>query len=313
MAFSPTFIAMNSLVDVNLNRLVSFVAVADAKSITAAAVKLGLAKTMVSRHMQLLESELGVALLVRSTRKVSLTEAGQRFYEASQELLASAEAAIEAARAGNATPYGRLRVTAPHDYGVQVVAPVLNRLRQSYPTLNVELVCGDHLTDLIADGIDVAVRLGNLASSNYRAARLGSFAKWLVASPGFLTANDVPDSLAAISELPFIAHTVLSQPAAFALQDSTGSEVAVRMARTNFSSNSAFACRAAVLAGEGVALMTDFSVRNDIEAGTLIRLQPDWEVVAAPIHAVFPATTHIPQKVRVFIDALKAASEALQD
>jgi DNA-binding transcriptional LysR family regulator len=310
MILSAPFPAMSKLSEVNLNRLVSFVAVADARSITAAAARLGLAKTMVSKHMQLLEAELGVALLARSTRKISLTEAGQGFYEASQELLASAEAAIDAARAGGATPHGRLRVTAPNDYGVLVVAPVLSQLRRKYPELNVELVCCDQLADLIADGIDVAVRLGNLASSNYRAARVGCFAKFLVASPDFIRAHGGnADNWTAISRLPFIAHTVLPQPAAFTLHGPGAAQMAVRMERTIFASNTAYACRAAAVEGDGVALMTDFAIANDLRSGTLVKLMPQWEVPAVPIHAVYPATVHVPQKVRVFIDALKAASD----
>ena len=120
---------MVDLNTVNLNRLITFVAVVEAGSLTAAAERLGLAKSMVSKHMQLLEAEIGVGLLVRSTRKLSLTEAGRVFYESSRQLLRSAEQAIEQARTGLDSPQGTLRVASPIDYGAMVVAPVLARLR----------------------------------------------------------------------------------------------------------------------------------------------------------------------------------------
>jgi DNA-binding transcriptional LysR family regulator len=158
---------------VNLNRLAILVAVVEAGSLTAAARRLGLAKSMVSKHMQLLEAEIGVTLLVRSTRTLRLTDAGRAFYDASRQLLQSAEQAIEQARTGRDSLQGTLRVATSVDYGVIVVAPLLSRLRVRHPGLKVDLVCSDHRIDLIAEGIDVAVRLGKLDDSGYQAANVG--------------------------------------------------------------------------------------------------------------------------------------------
>jgi len=299
---------MVDLSTVNLNRLITFVAVVDAGSLTAAAGRLGLAKSMVSKHMQMLEAEIGVSLLLRSTRKLGLTEAGRAFYEASRQLLQSAEQAIEQARTGRDVPQGTLRVAAPIDYGVMVVAPVLSQLRARYPTLKVELICGDSLIDLIAEGIDVTVRLGKLADSGHMAARVGVLERWLVASPTFIERYGAPAGPADLPALPYIALTVLRQPEVFTLESQVHKPYEVRMQNTVFSTNTAYACRAAALAGDGVLRATVFSVQEDVAAGRLVRLLPTWSLADGDIHAVFPASPHLPQKVRVFIDALKAVA-----
>jgi DNA-binding transcriptional LysR family regulator len=299
---------MINLANINLNRLITFVAVVEAGSLTAAAERLGLAKSMVSKHMQLLEQEIGVALLLRSTRKLSLTEAGRLFYAASRELLQSAEQAIEQARSGRSVPQGTLRVAAPIDYGVMVVAPVLAQLRVRYPALKIDLVCNDHLIDLIAEGIDVTVRLGKLADSAHMAARVDNLVHWLVASPEFIARHGLPSVPQELTELPYVALSVLQQPTLFRLSHADGRQVEVRMRNTVFSSNTAYATRAATLGGNGVLRGTVFSIREDVAAGRLVRLLPDWSLGESDIHAVYPATAHLPQKVRVFIDALKAAT-----
>jgi DNA-binding transcriptional LysR family regulator len=299
---------MADLNTINLNRLITFVAVVDAGSLTGAAERLGLAKSMVSKHMQMLEAEIGVGLLLRSTRKLSLTEAGRTFYEASRQLLQSAEQAVEQARTGRDTPQGTLRVGAPIDYGVLVVSPLLSQLRDRYPALKVELICGDHLNDLIAEGIDVTVRLGKLADSGHMAARVGTLEHWLVASPAFVERHGMPDGPDALPQLPYIRLSVLAQPGVFTLENAAGEVREVHMRNTVFTTNTAPVCRAAALAGDGLLRATVFSVRDDVAEGRLVRLMPEWSLKQSHIHAVFPASPHMPQKVRLFIDALKAAA-----
>lgn len=299
---------MIDLSTINLNRLTTFVAVVEAGSLTAAAERLGLAKSMVSKHMQLLEQEIGVGLLLRSTRKLSLTEAGRTFYEASRQLLQAAEQAIEQARSGRDTLRGTLRVASPIDYGLIVVSPLLAQLRARYPELKIDLTCGDHIIDLIAEGIDVTVRLGKLADSGHMAARVDTLVRWLVASPDFIARHGMPATPDALPRLPYVSLSVLAQPTQFSLTDRAGNQVDVRMQNTVFSSNTAYATRAAALSGDGVLRATVFSVKDDVAAGRLVRLLPEWSLAESDIHAVYPATAHVPQKVRVFIDALKAAT-----
>lgn len=299
---------MIDLSTINLNRLTTFVAVVEAGSLTAAAERLGLAKSMVSKHMQLLEQEIGVGLLLRSTRKLSLTEAGRTFYEASRQLLQAAEQAIEQARSGRDQLQGTLRVASPIDYGLIVVSPLLAQLRARFPALKIDLTCGDHIIDLIAEGIDVTVRLGKLADSGHMATRVDKLVRWLVASPDFIARHGMPATPDDLPQLPYVSLSVLAQPNQFTLSDADGKQAHVRMQNTVFSSNTAYATRASALSGDGVLRATVFSVKDDVAAGRLVRVLPEWSLPESDIHAVYPATSHVPQKVRVFIDALKAAT-----
>jgi len=296
---------MNKLRAINLNRLFVFVAVAENGSLTAAAGKLGIAKTMVSTHVQRLEAELGVSLFTRTTRKITLTEAGQAFYAASRRALHDIDDAVLAAGNDTVQPRGTLRVTAPIDYGTTVITPLLIGLQQRHPDLRVELRCIDRRVDLIEEGLDVAIRLGGLADSTHRAARVGGYTKWLVASPQCLERHGTPRTLADLDAFPFISLSVLAQPLLFHFEGPRKQKQSVRFNET-FSANTANACRAAALAGGGLAMLTDFSIRTDVAAGRLVRVLPKWTPPRSDIHAVFPTTRYLPSKVRAFIDAIKA-------
>lgn len=300
---------MVDLQSINLNRLLVFNAVIESGSLTAAGQRLGLANTMVSRHMQLLEAEIGVSLLTRSTRRLSLTDAGRAFYAASSQIALRTEQAVQAARDGLDAPRGTLRVAAAIDYGAMVVAPQLAALRRRYPALTVELICADHRVDLIAERIDVAVRIGKLADSSLRAVAIDSYHKSLVASPDFIARVGMPKTLAQLVSVPYVAMTVLPHPMTLTLQNAQRSKRVIKMRNTVFSANTAPACRAAVLAGEGLAFLTDFATAADIAAGTLIRVLPEWTSPRGQIHAVYPDGAQREQKLRAFLEAFRLRSD----
>ena len=288
-----------------------FVAVVEAGSLTAAAGRLGVAKTMVSAHMRRLEEELGASLLLRTTRSLRLTEAGEAFYDAAKQIVADAQAAIEAASQATKAPRGTLRVTAPVDYGAMVVAPVAVALREKYPELHIELLAADRVMDLLADQIDVAIRIGRLADSGHRATRIGGFAERLVASPAYLGGRAAPRSPAELDGWPFIALTVLPHAAVWSFTGPGERSIEVRF-RPTMSTNTASALRAAAVAGGGLAILPDFVVAQDLAAGRLVHLLPDWQLPTGGVHAVFPATRHMPRKTRVLIDALKVQGMGAQ-
>ena len=207
---------------VNLNRLAVFVAVVEAGSLSAAARRLGLAKTMVSAHIQRLEAEVGASLLLRSTRRQSLTDAGEAFYEAARRIVLDAQEAISAAGRETAEPRGTLRVAAPNDYAASVVAPVAVQLHQRHPQLKVELLAGDRVVDMLKEGIDVAIRAGRLADSGLQATRIGSFTEWLVASPLLFEGRAMPRQPQVLARLPFVALSVLPQPLTWTLTSASG-------------------------------------------------------------------------------------------
>ncbi|WP_323122332.1 LysR family transcriptional regulator [Burkholderia alba] len=294
---------MTDVRDVNLNRLAIFVAVVESGSLTAAAARLGLAKTMVSTHMQRLEAEVRANLLVRTTRRLNVTEAGRAFYEASRDILRAAEDALAAVSGDTGALRGALRVSAAVDYGSLVVAPALVALRDAHPALDIDLQCDDRQVDLVAGNIDVAIRLGRLADSNYRAVRIGGFERWLVASPAFVERWGRPAHPAALAALPYVMLST-AQRMTLELGNAQSERVSVRCKRA-FASNTATACRAAVLAGGGFTVATSFSTADDIAAGRLVHLLPDWSFPPGEIHAVFPSTSHPSAKVHALIDTLK--------
>lgn len=295
---------MPDLRDINLNRLVVFAAVVEAGSLSGAAQRLGMAKTMVSTHMQRLEAEVGATLIVRTTRRSNLTEAGRTLYEASRECLRAASEGLAAISTAAGPLRGTVRVASPVDYGALVVAPALAALQRSHPELEVELMCADGYVDLVAERIDVAIRLGNLGDSSYRSARLGQYLRWLVASPEFLADRRLPKSPSGIGELPFVALSTLPHPHTLSLRDASGRRVRIRCKRA-FSANTANACRAATLAGAGFGLLTDFSIEEDLAAGRLVRIFPAWSGEPAAIQAVFPSARQPSPKVAAVIEALR--------
>lgn len=294
---------MTSLANINLNRLVVFVAVVETGSITAAAKRLGLAKTMVSAHMQKLELEIGSNLLVRTTRRLHLTEAGTLFYEACQKILADTEAAVALASSNTRELRGRLRVTTSIDFASQMIAPIAAELTRAHPDLYVEIVSSDHRVDMVAEGIDVAVRIGRLADSSLRASLISYFEEWVVAPPEMFQPGDIQEPRD-LERYPFVGLSVLPNAANWTFTKSATPSVAVRFNAT-IMANTASAVRAAVYAGAGFMVHPGFFVRADVEAGRLVRLLPEWNLPGGGIYAVFPASVQRSRKVSVFIEALK--------
>ena len=290
---------------VNLNRLAVFVAVVEAGSLSAAARRLGLAKTMVSAHIQRLEAEVGASLLLRTTRRQSLTDAGEAFYEAARRIVLDAQEAISAAGRETAEPRGTLRVAAPNDYAASVVAPVAVQLHQRHPQLKVELLAGDRVVDMLKEGIDVAIRAGRLADSGLQATRIGSFTEWVVASPLLFEGRAMPRQPKELAQLPFVALSVLPQPLNWTLTSASGRARRTLRFEQVMSANTSHAVRSAVLAGGGLAVLPDYSVKADVAAGRLLKVLPEWSLPESGIYAVFPAARHRPQKVRVFLELLR--------
>ncbi|GAB2862977.1 LysR family transcriptional regulator [Pseudoduganella ginsengisoli] len=291
---------MEPLANFNLNRLLVFVTVVDAGSLTAAAVRLGLTKTVVSAHIRKLEQETGASLLLRTTRSLSLTDAGEAFYEASRRIVHDAADAVAEAGQAAMAPRGLLRVTAPIDYCGPVVA-VAAQLRQRYPELDIELLSGDGLADLVKEGIDVAVRIGRLRDSALQAARLAEFEEWVVAPPQLFKA--MPESPASLEGAPFVGLSVLPKPWSWTFTRG-GEQHAVKL-RQGFACNSALAVLGAVLHGAGFCILPHHVVEAHVRAGLLVRLLPEWTLPGGGVHAVFPATRYRPKKTRVFVDALR--------
>ena len=279
----------------------------EAGSLSAAARRLGIATTMVSTHMQRLEREVGASLLLRTTRSLRLTEAGEGFFDAARQIVADTEAAIAAAAGDTVEPRGRLRVTAPVDYAERVLAPVAVALGRRHPQLHIDVLAVDRPLDLVAEQIDVAIRVGQLADSELRASRITGFSQQVVASPALLEGRDMPAEPADLAALPFLALSVLAQPLQWRFHADGEAEQSPRLqARLSF--NTASALRSAALAGGGFTMLPDYLVADDIAAGRLVRLLPGWRLPDGSIHALYPAARQPPRKTRVLIEALQAGA-----
>jgi DNA-binding transcriptional LysR family regulator len=289
----------------NLNRLVVFAAVVEAGSLTGAAKRLGLTKTVVSSHLKKLEEELGVALIGRTTRRMRLTDIGKELHERTQgplvELMAGAAAARDRARA----PRGSVRVTAPIDYGSEIMAPLLVRIQQENPGLVIDLVLDDHPLDFIAEGIDIAIRIGwVLQDSSYRTVRLGAFKTWVVAPASWASSASSIKTPTDLLGRPFIAGSMLKSPARWEFGSAEGIHTAQIFDVTMFA-NTNVAVRAAVESGGGFTILPDFAVRSRLESGSLIRLLDNWSLPSGDIQAIMPAARHQSAVSRTLFSSLQ--------
>jgi DNA-binding transcriptional LysR family regulator len=290
---------------INLNRLAYFVAVVEAGSFTRAAERLGITKAVVSQQVARLETELRTSLLLRTTRRVEPTEAGRLLHARSVMILREAEDAFDEVAEVNASPVGMLRVAAPNDFGTSTVAPLLAKFCRTYPACMVELVLSDAKIDLIANHVDVSIRVGWLDDSSQQARRIGTFRQLLVAAPDFARALAAagPEDLA---EQPFVANSALREPLAWHFSHSDFDRCVVHM-RPSMAINTTPAVLGAVLSGGGLSVLPDFLVAEALHSCKLVHVLPDWSLPSGGIHAVYPAARFRPPKVTAFVTMLASS------
>lgn len=287
----------------DLNRLQVFTAVVEAGGFTAAAERLGMSKSQVSLQIARLEAELGHALFSRSTRRVAATEAGQQLYADSAPLLAGLQGALARLDRGGELE-GRLRITAGASYSDGVLGGLLADFAARHPRLEIELIASDIKLDLLAEGVDVAIRGGILSDSSLRAVKLGGFSQVPVAAPGLLARIGLPRQPEDLNGQPWVALTVLASPLTWHFEHPDGRSATVR-ARAAMRVNSANVARECARAGVGCAVLPDYMVREELADGRLVALLPGWQLPGAGIYAVYPAARYLPVKVRAFIDFLR--------
>lgn len=290
----------------NLQRAAIFAAVVDTGSFTAAANAMGLTKAVVSFNIRQLEAELGVTLLLRSTRRLTLTEAGSLFHLRSAALLKDAENLQDEVRANHAGLKGELRITTTPEYGSRVVVPLLAEFSLLHPELRVRHASSSLHADLISERFDVAIRLGTLADSRYHAALISQFTILPVASPGWLKAHPV-DSLEALAAAELIIHERLSATLRWQVRGTDGEKAALEIKQPpRLFADSAQALMAFALAGCGVALLPEWLVQKALASGELVAVLPEYEFASQGIYAVYPDARHVSAKVRTFIDFMRA-------
>ena len=284
----------------------AFCAVVEFGTISAAARLLGETKGGVSRRVSRLEKRLGVALLARTPRAVTPTEEGTLFFGRARESLRLIDDAVEAAATARQEPRGHLRITAPVDFGVDVLPAMLVRFRALHPSMTVELLLDDAALDLAAHRIDLALRAtpGDLPDMGYRASKLTDFSIDLYAAPLYLAARGMPQAPADLAEHDFVGarRTAIALPLRLTDRRGRSENVAVRavMRSSDFSSVSRLTEH-----GGGIAALPTLVAAAAVAAGRLQRVLPDWHVAKARMYAISVGGADAPARVRVFRDFLK--------
>jgi DNA-binding transcriptional LysR family regulator len=283
--------------------LVAFARVVEAGSFARAADRLDLSVSAVSRHVADLESHLGARLLNRTTRRLSLTESGQAFYERCVQLLADLEEAEEAVTAGAIVPRGTLRMTASISFGAGYLAPAIAEFRQRHPQLRFDIELSDRAVDLVDERIDVAIRIGGIGSQALIGRRIGTAQMVCCASPSYLARHGTPRTPADLADHACLTYEYSSDGNLWRFTDAAGESHDVKVTGFAHSNNGAMLAALAV-AGVGVTVEPDFILAPDVRAGRLVRILRDYAPPTIIIHAVYPSRRHLSAKVRAFIDFL---------
>lgn len=280
----------------------AFVSVATRGSLSAAARAEGVTPAIIGRRLDALEARLHVKLLIRTTRKLTLTFEGQAFLEDCQKVLndlANAEAAVSL---GSVRASGQLRVSAPSGFGRRHVAPLVGDFMQANPEVRVFLNLSDRLVDLINENIDCAIRIGELTDSSLVSVRLGEMRRVVVASPAYLVARGVPRTPADLG-----GHNCLSlgQQRGWVFRNPENGSADTVKVGGNFECNDGAVLHEWALAGRGLAWRSLWEVGQDLKEGRLTSVLDAWQAQPMGIYAVFPQRRHLPLRVRLFIDLLK--------
>jgi len=282
----------------------TFIRIIEAGSLSAAAVQLGTTQATVSRRLQSLEALLGVKLIMRSTHAMKLTDDGERCYQHARQLVDSWLALEDDLQIVDDNPVGVLRVRAPHAFGQQQLLTPLVDFLQRYPQLAVEWMLNDKNIDFISENIDCAIRVGAEVDPATVSVLLAEVPRSLVISPELLaTVENVSDPMA-LSALPWVAISTFYQHEVTLRHQASRESITVPIV-PRLSTDSVYVARNTALAGLGAALISSWTVEEDIAQGRLIELLPEWRAAALPVHLVYPWARYYPARLRKFLDLMR--------
>lgn len=283
-----------------LQAMTTFVAVVDSGGFASAARKLNLSPPVVTRAVAELEERLGLRLLTRTTRFVRVTDAGARFAEDCRRILADLEEAETVATGTHAAPRGTLSLTAPVLFGQLHVTPILVRYLQQYPEVDAQCLFLDRVVNVVEEGIDVAVRIGELPDSSLQAARVGRVRRVLVAAPAYLKAHGVPQRPEDLAR-----HTIASATGVTPVSDwrfSDGGKPLMQRLQPRMRTTTNDSAIAAAVAGLGITRLLSYQVAAHVQGGSLQIVLEDFETAPLPVHVVHHEGRRASQKVRAFVD-----------
>lgn len=282
-----------------------FVCAVESGSLASAGRQLGLSPAMAGRHLRALEDHLNVRLLQRSTRQLSVTEAGQRYVERCKPILAELDDASREVADRDQPLRGTLRVSAPVTFGHRHLGSTVSRYLAAHPGMRVELSLTDRHVDLLAAGIDVAIRIGELFDENLTVRRLASCHMVVCAAPGYLQEHGVPATPSELSR-----HACLAFKGAVSTGDWTfigpDGEGHAGLTDARLQSDNMDMLRATAVTGGGMVYGPDFALADALNDGSLVRVLENYRTTELPVHAVFPTARYIPRTVRDFVDRLAA-------
>jgi DNA-binding transcriptional LysR family regulator len=280
--------------------LTVFARVVEHGGFTAAATKLGLSPSAITKTIARLEDEVGTQLFNRTTRRLRTTDFGQEFYERCVHILADLEDAEATLKRGSVVSRGRVRAVVPLSFGRVTLMPELPTFFERYPEITLELHFSDGSVDLIAEGFDLAVRTGNFSDSRLTTRLLTRGTQVTVASPRYLAKYGEPKTPQELHQHNCLISRFGPE---WSFKGEDGRPFTLRV-HGNAVINSGDALREAAVAGTGVAQGTWWLYRKDLEAGSVRAILPDWEVEGAPVSVLYPPQRHLPAKLRAFIDFL---------
>ena len=288
----------------NLTGMAIFARVVEMKSFTRAARELGMTKSTVSKQIGRLEDRLGLRLLNRSTRQLSLTEAGAAFYQGCRQMVAEAEQAEQAVSFLAEAPRGTLFVSAPVSFGTLHILPGLPDFLRRYPELRVEVTLNDRIVDLIEEGFDIGVRIGKLEDSALISRRLAPSRRVLIAAPDYLARHGLPGGLEDLAHHECLIYAYQVEGALWRLTGPGGNREVKVAGRLR--ANNGEALLAAAVGGAGIAFLPTFICGDALRDGRLVRILPGWADDESAVNVICPPGRNLLPKVRVFIDDLVA-------
>lgn len=293
-----------------LPQLSSFLAVVRIGSFVGAAEAIGISKAAVSRHVADLEAQLGVRLLHRTTRRLSLSEEGQRFHARAVEIVEALEELESETASTGGEAIGRLRINAPLTFGNLHLAPLWPRFLAANPRVTIDVTLNDRVVDLVDEGFDLAIRIAHRLDPQLISRRLATTRMVLCASPDYLARHGTPTHPRELAAHSVFAYSYWSTGDDWSFKGPEGIET-VRV-EPRIRSNSGDTCRAAALQGHGIVLQPDFLIGPDLRDGTLVELMSSYRSLELGVHVVYATRKHMPMKSRRLIDFLAAEFQSRQ-
>ncbi len=288
----------------------AFVRVVEAGSISAAADRMDVAKSVVSRRLKELEEHLGVELFHRTTRQMNLTDSGRAFYQQAVRILADILEAEHATSQFHGALKGTLKVALPLSFGLMHLGPAINEFLQENPDVEFDLDFNDRQIDILAEGFDLAIRIASLQDSSFIARRLAPIHTVMAASPAYLERISMPYSPQELIHHRCLVYNLINNLESWNLYDTTGQLFKTRITPYLKASNGEF-LRDAAVNGLGIVLLPTFIVYREIESGALLPLMTNYHASHLAVYAIYPQTRHLSQRVRAFVDFLAKRFEGL--